>query len=76
MAESFHPIIDINDAYVLLYNGAVHSIHRHEVSAIQHAYAIHSEWKEQEETGSDARAPKLAILTFPTWEKMNASLPF
>ena len=75
MAESFHPI-KVEDAYVLLYNGAVHSIHPHEVSAIQHAYAIHSDWKEQQELGSDARPPRLAIITFPMWEKMNASLPF
>jgi hypothetical protein len=75
MAESFHPI-NVEDAYVLLCNGEVHSLHRHKVSALQHAHVILSEWKAQEELGSDARSPRLAVITFPTWEKMNASVPF
>jgi hypothetical protein len=69
-------MVKVEDALVVLCNGTLHSIHPDKQSAERITYDLALQYQMQQELGSDARPPRLAIVTFPTWEKMNASLPF
>jgi hypothetical protein len=69
-------MIKAEDAFFVLCNGTLHSIHSDKQSADDTSYSLAVQYKLQQELGSDARPPRLAIVTFPTLEKMIASVPF
>jgi hypothetical protein len=69
-------MVKVEDVLVVIYNGTLHSIHPDKQSAERITYDLALQYQLQQELGSDARPPRLAIVSFSTWEKMNASVPF
>lgn len=60
----------------MLVNGDVDSMHPTEESAAARAHEIACEWKRESDLGSDARAPKLAVLSFNSWMQLQNELVF
>jgi len=71
-----NPMVDINDTMVVLKDGQVVGMHPNKVAADSQVQEILLEWQRYSDNGSDARAPRLAVLTFNGWMRLSNEFVF
>ena len=71
-----NPMVDINDTMVVLKNGEVVGMHPNKVAADSQVQELIQEWQSYSDNGSDARAPKLAVLSFDGWMRLSNEFVF
>jgi ABC-type sugar transport system ATPase subunit len=69
-------MVDINDTVVVLKNGEVIGMHPNKVAADNQVQKLIQEWQRHSDNGSDARAPKLAVLSFNNWMQLRNEFVF
>ena len=67
---------NLDNTMVVLKNGQVVGIHPTKDAADQQVHELIQEWQRYSDNGSDSRAPKLAVLSFDGWMRLNNELVF
>jgi len=69
-------MVDINDTMVVLKNGKVVGMHPNKVAADNQVQELIQEWQRCSDNGSDACAPRLAVLSFDGWMRLSNKFVF
>jgi len=69
-------MVDINDTMVVLKNGKVVGMHPNKVAADNQVQELIQEWQRCSDNGSDACAPRLAVLSFDGWMRLSNEFVF
>lgn len=66
----------IKNSWLAIVNGEVDSVYLTQQEAEKRTYEIAWEWKRESDLGSDARPPRLAVLSFTSWMQLQRELAF
>ena len=69
-------MVDINDTMVVLKNGEVVGMHPNKSAADNQVQELIQEWQRCSDNGSDACAPRLAVLSFDGWMRLSNEFVF
>ena len=67
---------NLDNTMVVLKNGEVVGMHPNKDAADSQVQELIQEWQRYSDNGSDARAPKIAVLTFDGWMRLSNELVF
>jgi hypothetical protein len=67
---------NLDNTMVVLKNGEVVGMHPTKDAADQQVQELIQEWQRYSDNGSESRAPKLAVLSFDDWMRLNNELVF
>jgi len=67
---------NLDGTMVVLKNGEVVGMHPNKDAADSQVQELIQEWQRYSDNGSDARAPKLAVLSFDGWMRLSNEFVF